>query len=55
VQARVDRAGEFHFDGLPAGTYEITEDELLGPARIRAFTVTVEPNRRVRARAVIAP
>ena len=52
-QAEIDRAGEFHFDGLPAGTYAIAEDLPSGNPPVKPFTVTVEPFRRVHVRAVI--
>jgi protocatechuate 3,4-dioxygenase beta subunit len=52
-QAEVDRAGEFHFDGLPVGTYSISDDGASGNPRVKPFAVTVEPSRRVRVHAVI--
>jgi hypothetical protein len=48
--AAVNRAGEFHFDGLPAGTYRIAESMESHHRRIKPVTVIVEAGRRTKVR-----
>jgi hypothetical protein len=46
----VNRAGEFHFDDVPPGTYTIRESMNSGHRRIRPTRVTVEAGRRAKVR-----